>query len=477
MSGFLFDTDELIRLKEALSGTGADFRSLPEADLSAIAIRTKQRLASILESARLRVEQRNSELQTALSPPPESAESGGAGGAYTASSYSVERIHACEAALQNAQATLEQLQRYAASYEDYANAFLSRYGSFHKTYDDAVRRACGTIDTLLNNIEAYQKSGTISFRSVPLTHTAPIHSGAPSRQRAATATGAPAKKNASTEMTEEAKENALRLSKDRCGRGSTLPAELCGQAQPPDAKSPVKYPPVLQFPGEHQHAVLNTEITDDNGKCYFRNGELIRSDMYTLNGYVYKTNDRCEIESFSAKISYTPETRDPAQQSALHGFYSLQRDQAGHLVARIFNGDPGVGNLVVMDYRINLSDYKKMEKHIERLLSQNVRVEFSGRLEYGPEGGNKPTLITCTVKTPFGKTVYAFDNSMSGGLEFSQPEPKFRQLIDETLKDTFGVVSSVRRDYGLNDELLSATATVTYLRNGKNTRKDVCLHE
>lgn len=124
-----------------------------------------------------------------------------------------------------------------------------------------------------------------------------------------------------------------------------------------------------------------TYETDDNGNIYKINGKLSPDLAYVLNGNAYKTDEKGRIIICESNPHKTPENmRDINAQTKVGGKDRKSGDQGGHIVGRDMGGDGGLGNLIPMDSRINQSDYKRMEKHIDNLLKEKKMYSLKLRL-------------------------------------------------------------------------------------------------
>ena len=207
---------------------------------------------------------------------------------------------------------------------------------------------------------------------------------------------------------------------------------------------------VIRLP-EPVHAAKTGEAsaskTDDRGEAYSANGELRPDCTYALNGNTYETDSSGRIVSVDAEPKLSPENeRDNAAQREVGGKDRQEGDQGGHIVGRDLGGDPGEGNLVAMNSRINQSDYKRMENDVKRDLAEGKDVTTHTELAYSGDS-RRPDTIEVTKIADGGKTVYTFDNNVDGTLRKHIREVGSEtdaEAVSSVLDETGGEVSSIR---------------------------------
>lgn len=217
----------------------------------------------------------------------------------------------------------------------------------------------------------------------------------------------------------------------------------------------------------------NVAKTDDNGTVYLKDGELEPNTTYELNGNTYTTDEQGRIIRCEATPERSPENpRDVNAQLQAGGEDRRPSDQGGHIVGRDLNGDGGAGNLVAMDFKINQSDYKRMENDIKAALDEGKDVSVTTDISYSGDS-KRPDTITVNVTADGVKTVYKFDNNLDGGLKDEVPE-NGKDAVQEELNDTNGEISSIKEEYNENGELTETTVNITYTDvNGTNHRTKV----
>ncbi len=213
--------------------------------------------------------------------------------------------------------------------------------------------------------------------------------------------------------------------------------------------------------------------TDDNGTIYSINEKLLPNKKYCLNGNVYTTDCEGRIKSLDAKPIKTPEnSRDNDAQIKAGGEDRRPDDQGGHILARNLNGDSGNGNLVAMNPIINQSDYKRMENRISDALGEGRNVTVRSELYYSGHS-KRPDRIDNKVTIDGRNTVYKFDNNMDNLLK-NEMNKNEKAVVKSTLKETKGVISSIKEEYDNNGVFFEKTYDISYKgQDGKNYRTQV----
>lgn len=214
--------------------------------------------------------------------------------------------------------------------------------------------------------------------------------------------------------------------------------------------------------------------TDDHGQIYSGGGHLFPNDTYELNGNVYTTDENGRIVDVQAKPTSDPDNaRDNKAQQNAGGEDRKEGDQGGHIVGRDMGGDPGVGNLVPMDSRINDSDYKKMENDIRRDLKQGKDVTTHTEITYSGDS-SRPDKIKVTVTVDGKETVYTFDNNLDGSLMDRVDEVGGKEAVESVqsvLDETGGTVSSIKEEKDENGHVVKVTVNITYTDENGITRR------
>ena len=222
------------------------------------------------------------------------------------------------------------------------------------------------------------------------------------------------------------------------------------------------------------------EKSDDNGNVYTdENGNLLPNTEYILNENTYETDDKGRIISCESTPENTPEnTRDTDAQTTVGGDDRRPGDHGGHIVGRVIGGDGGLGNLIAMDSRLNLCDYRRMEKEIIEAMEEGKDVSTKTEIEYDGDS-DRPSKITTTVTIDGKDTVYTFDNDLDGSLMDKLEETCSEsdlETIQDVLDETGGEISSTKEEYDADGNLEKTTVTITYTGDdGKNYRRQVVI--
>lgn len=148
-------------------------------------------------------------------------------------------------------------------------------------------------------------------------------------------------------------------------------------------------------------------ITDDNGKPFIIDGELISNNTYELNGVMYNTDDQGRIISAETNVEINDSPRQPLNNQKVDGLGP--NDDKGHVIAHILGGADKEGNLVAMDSKLNRGEFKSMELGAKRALEEGKEVKMTVDIEY--EGDNKrPKSFVVTLEIDDDISVKKFLN-------------------------------------------------------------------
>lgn len=197
--------------------------------------------------------------------------------------------------------------------------------------------------------------------------------------------------------------------------------------------------------------------TDDSGKRYKVDKELLPLTEYTINGFRFQTDGLGRIILFRAKPVFSADgERNLRDQSEAGGEDRQPGDQGGHLVARILGGPSGIENIVPMRGTINQGDYKIMEGKITKALREGSDVTMEGTIEY--EGHSaRPKSFSVKYSIDGRKTVCYFDNEI-GSSDLTEKVKSFlsnedmtelKERLDDARADNTEVsITSIRVEYG-----------------------------
>ena len=150
--------------------------------------------------------------------------------------------------------------------------------------------------------------------------------------------------------------------------------------------------------------------TDDEGRIFKVDGELLSNAEYTIGGITYKTDAQGRVISCDGNVKQTPEgERDLDAQRLAGGEDRREGDQGGHIIARILGGAKGIENLLAIRETINKGPYKAMENEIYKALDKDADVQVHVDVKYDGDS-NRPSKIIVTYAIGGKETVVEFDN-------------------------------------------------------------------
>lgn len=220
----------------------------------------------------------------------------------------------------------------------------------------------------------------------------------------------------------------------------------------------------------------DTYETDDEGKIYKKNGELLPDNEYTANGSIYRTDGKGRIVEVDSKPEYTKEgSRDLKEQREAGGGDRQEGDDGGHLLARMFGGSEGDENLVPMRRTINRGDYKKMELEIAEANKEGKDVKIHIDIEYDDKDSKRPSKIIAEYEIDGKRTVVYFDNienssELLDALEGDISDEDYERL--ETVADSGEYsITSVKKEYDENGNVTKVTVGMLDESSGEKTYK------
>ena len=133
--------------------------------------------------------------------------------------------------------------------------------------------------------------------------------------------------------------------------------------------------------------------TDDSGKIFKIDGEVVQDSDYERNGIQYLSDKNGNVLAWKGKPSYNPENeRDSGAQINAGGMDRLKGDDGSHAVARIMNGSSGRENLIPMRDTLNRGDWKQGENTIVEALRHGEKVADSG-IVFREGDNTRPTKV------------------------------------------------------------------------------------
>lgn len=154
-------------------------------------------------------------------------------------------------------------------------------------------------------------------------------------------------------------------------------------------------------------------FTDDSGRIYRKEGNLLAENKYEINGYSYQTDSEGRIASVSGQLHLKTEEERLPIRGSLHTIgrgYELKTDERGHLIGDIFGGGNDMGNIVAMDGNVNRSAYKKLENKWRKELESGSSVEVKIKPIY--EGDSARPSQFAIVDVIDGKKTATFLKNM-----------------------------------------------------------------
>ena len=212
---------------------------------------------------------------------------------------------------------------------------------------------------------------------------------------------------------------------------------------------------------------------DDDFNEFKEGYELKSNAEYVLNGANYMTDSNSRIDRFSTVLTNSlPETaRNGYAQLKAGGEDRRDTDQGGHILARVFGGDPGIGNMMPLDSRSNQGDYKAMEKDILNAIGDGKTVNFEAKLYYEGES-ERPSKIVATTEIEGMKTVYTFNNERDMSLLADDKNISIedRNNVSDLIEGkNEGYISSKVEEYDSDGNLAKTTYTIRDSENNPDT--------
>ena len=218
--------------------------------------------------------------------------------------------------------------------------------------------------------------------------------------------------------------------------------------------------------------------TDDTGKTYKKNGQLLPNMEYTIHGNTYRTDKDGNLVSCDSEPKYTEDnTRNQKEQRESGGDERKEDDDGGHLVARVLGGAEGLENLVPMRRTINRGDYKIMENEISKALQDGKKVSMHIELEY-KEGSHRPSKIKVTYSIDGKKTEVVFDNDENSkdlldvlSQKISDEDhDRLKEQIEDMEEDGDSVtITSVKTEYDEDGNPVQVTVGILNETTGEKT--------
>lgn len=153
--------------------------------------------------------------------------------------------------------------------------------------------------------------------------------------------------------------------------------------------------------------------TDDAGRIYRYDNELIPNSEYEINGYKYKTDELGRVTSAEGEAHLkTHEGRleiKDSKETVSHGD-AKETDDRGHIIGDQLDGSNGMENIVAQDAGINQGAYKKLEDHLADAIKEGHKVDIKVEPIYGDKLSYRPTEIKYTYTLDGEKNITLFPN-------------------------------------------------------------------
>lgn len=151
--------------------------------------------------------------------------------------------------------------------------------------------------------------------------------------------------------------------------------------------------------------------TDDTGKIYKGNGELLPATEYISNGYLYRTDELGRIVFSGGQLKLSEDERktinEPMEKVGKGD--AKDSDDRGHLIADRFGGSSKIENLIPMDANLNRGEYKALENQWAKALEEGKEVKVEIRPEYSGDS-HRPDSFNVIYSIDGEVSVKVFEN-------------------------------------------------------------------
>lgn len=156
--------------------------------------------------------------------------------------------------------------------------------------------------------------------------------------------------------------------------------------------------------------------TDDLGKVYRVGDDLVPDSTYEIGGYRYATDSRGRIASAEGQLHFkSHEGRLNIKDSmeTIGKGYQQPSDHRSHLFGDLFDGSPGLENIVAMDGKVNQGAYADIERKCARKLAEGSEVFLKVEPIY-EESSHRPSAFAVTDIIDGEETVTFLRNIAKG---------------------------------------------------------------
>lgn len=221
--------------------------------------------------------------------------------------------------------------------------------------------------------------------------------------------------------------------------------------------------------------------TDDTGKIFKIDGEVVQDSDYECNGTQYLSDANGNILAWKGNPSYNPENeRDSGAQINAGGMDRLKGDDGSHAVARIMNGSSGSENLMPMRDTLNRGDWKQGENTIVDALRNGKKVEDSGMV-FRESDNTRPTKVAREFTHGDIREILVVDNvkgshELLHDLKESVRHEDYKSIVNEIKQKEAGgstvSVTSVLKQCDLEGNLKSVQVGIRDETTGTKNYKE-----
>ena len=165
-------------------------------------------------------------------------------------------------------------------------------------------------------------------------------------------------------------------------------------------------------PKQDDYQAKNKSRIDDNGKVFRIGDELVKNDIFQIDGYSYRTDNSGRTISASGTLKM-PEKHDRHMESmdVVGKGEQHENDDMGHLIGHQFFGSDKLENLVPQADAINQGIYRKLEEDLAKqvISDHDVKVNVIPLYE---ENGRRPVGIFYFYNIDGNSHVVLFPNEV-----------------------------------------------------------------
>lgn len=151
---------------------------------------------------------------------------------------------------------------------------------------------------------------------------------------------------------------------------------------------------------------------DDNGRQYTIDGQLLPNNVYSVNGYEYRTDELGRIVEASGELRLkTRENRKTINENMedIARGDAKETDDRGHLIADQFDGSNKIDNLVPMDANLNRGEFKALENKLASAVEDGKEVKITIEPEYSGDS-YRPDRFMVTYSINGDEHITVFEN-------------------------------------------------------------------